>query len=284
MTWNALLAYPPDRCSELREVEEAAWSRHQPDDPQRRIDELESQNAELRMFAAATAHDLNSPLTTIIGYAIIAERQLDQDQPLAVGTLLGRIRTAAARMSKLIGGLQDLAGRGCLIGETADLPLAEAVEEAVDQLAAAIAERGVEFEVAPGLPAVVADRGPVVRVLQNLIENAVRYMGDQPRPRIEISARRQGDAVLCCVRDNGGGIARQQQQRIFEPFESLERKGGCGLGLFIVRRIVEAHGGRVWVESEGEGRGSSFFFTLRAASGRPLFCTAVRQQQQVLAS
>lgn len=244
-----------------------ALQAHQLQKKQRQIDELEAANAELRMFAATAAHDLKSPLTTIIGFATLAERELDNVATESVRTCLRRVRTAAQRMGELLDDLQELAGDGRLIDDPDEVGLAGVVGEVLDQLAGPIADRGVEVEVARAFPKVLADRYALARVLQNLVENAVRYMGGQPRPRIEIAVRHERGRVLLSVRDNGIGIARDQQQRVFEPFERLldDDCAGSGLGLYIVRRIVEAHGGRVWVESEGDGQGSTFWLSFRAA-------------------
>jgi signal transduction histidine kinase len=110
---------------------------------------------------------------------------------------------------------------------------------------------------------VVGDRTRLIGVFQNLLGNAVRFMGDVAAPRIEIGARREGDWVTCSVRDNGVGIEPGFRDRIFEVFTRLEPdEPGTGLGLALVKRIVTAHGGRVWVESGGRGTGATFWLTL----------------------
>ena len=138
--------------------------------------------------------------------------------------------------------------------------------------AGTIAERGVEIEIDPRLPTVVGDRVRLLQVLQNLIENAVKYMGEQRSPKIEVGA--DGGAggppdrnPVIYVRDNGMGIDPLYHEKVFGLFERLDATAeGTGVGLALVRRIVELHGGRIWVESEGEGMGSTFCFTLAAES------------------
>ena len=99
--------------------------------------------------------------------------------------------------------------------------------------------------------------------MQNLIDNAVKYMGEQPNPRVEIGMHQDGAETVCCVKDNGIGIEPRYQDKIFALFEQLDQDfSGTGIGLAIVKRVVEVHDGRVWVESEGIGKGSTFFFTL----------------------
>ncbi len=115
-------------------------------------------------------------------------------------------------------------------------------------------------DVAPDLPAIQGDRAQLVEVLQN----AIRYMGDQPSPRIDVGARREGsEPFVLTVEDNGIGIEPEYQEKIFELFQRLDAgTEGTGVGLALVKRIVELHGGRIRVESEGKGRGSTFCFTL----------------------
>ncbi|RMF64136.1 MAG: histidine kinase, partial [Bacteroidetes bacterium] len=130
--------------------------------------------------------------------------------------------------------------------------------------------RGVEVEVQPDLPAVDGDRMRLLEVWQNLISNAAKYMGEQPSPRIEIGCKPLGDEVCFYVRDNGVGIPPAYHEKVFELFERLGTDTeGTGVGLALVKRIVEFHGGRIWVESEGMGRGSTFYFTLPKSSPAP---------------
>ena len=115
----------------------------------------------------------------------------------------------------------------------------------------------------PELPVVLGDRVRLTEVFQNLIANAVKYMGDQTNPRIEIGSRSDEAEVVCFVRDNGMGIDPRYHEKVFGLFERLDASNeGTGIGLALVKRIIEVHGGRVWVESEGRGQGSTFLFTL----------------------
>ena len=117
------------------------------------------------------------------------------------------------------------------------------------------------------MPSVRVDETRLREVYQNLIENAVKYMGEQTVPRIQIGAEEKDDMVYCFVSDNGTGIEREYQDRIFELFQRLDNDTeGTGIGLALVKRIIEVHGGKVWVESEGSGKGTSLWFTLPRAA------------------
>ena len=122
---------------------------------------------------------------------------------------------------------------------------------------------GVQVEIMPRLPAIYGDRARLVEVVQNLVDNACKFMGEQPHPKIEIGARQDGDETVFYVRDNGIGIDPQYHEKVFGLFDKLDPQSeGTGIGLALVKRIVETHDGRIWVESEGAGKGSTFYFTL----------------------
>jgi signal transduction histidine kinase len=118
-------------------------------------------------------------------------------------------------------------------------------------------------DVPADLPVLYGDASRLREVVENLLDNAVKFAGNQPHPRVEIRASEDNHSNIICFRDNGVGIERQYHDKIFQLFERLEhRVEGTGIGLAIVKRIVEVHGGRVWVESDGPGRGSAFYFAL----------------------
>ncbi len=145
------------------------------------------------------------------------------------------------------------------------IPFAEIVQEAVGLVEGRLQERSVSLRVQEDLPAVYGDRPRLVEVLQNLLDNAAKFMGGQPAPHIDVgwvSDAALPDHVTFFVRDNGIGIAPEHYERIFGLFNKLElHSEGTGIGLALVKRIIEVHGGRIWVESE-VGIGTTMFFTL----------------------
>jgi signal transduction histidine kinase len=135
----------------------------------------------------------------------------------------------------------------------------------VELLAGPLAEKGVRVDIAPNLPLVHVDPARIREAMANLIENAVKFMGRQQQPLIRIGADLNGPEPVFFVQDNGIGIDPRYLERVFNLFERLDvTTPGTGIGLTIVRRIIEVHGGQIWAESEGEGKGTTFRFTLPA--------------------
>jgi PAS domain S-box-containing protein len=226
--------------------------------------DLASKNAELESFAYAVAHGFKSPLVTIRGYLSLLLRDLGEGRGDRLGQGIEQIQSATLKMGELVDHLLGLSRAGRIIERPMEVALGELVAETVDLLSGVIGERGVSVEVASDLPALYGDPSRLGEVLQNLVENAVKYIGDAPDPRIEIGAERQGEEVVVHVRDNGIGLDAGDQEKIFGFFERVDdgTAQGMGIGLALTRRIVEVHGGRICVESEGRGRGSTFRFAL----------------------
>ncbi len=141
--------------------------------------------------------------------------------------------------------------------------------EAVAQVSEAIAKAGIRVEIHTDMPVVFVDKKRYLQVMHTLIDNAVRYMGSQPEPHVEIGARKEGGETICYVRDNGIGIEPCNLDKIFNFGEMRNDKTSCAsMGLSIAKRIIELHGGHTWVESEGEGQGCTFCFTVQHESIR----------------
>ena len=228
------------------------------------IGELEAKNAELERFAYTVSHDLKSPLVTIRGYVSMIERDLSEGNTERLGQDLPRIAAAAATMTELLEQLLELSRVGHLAGRPEEIDLGALVREVVESLAARLKARDVAIDLDPDLPVVLGDRVRLREVIENLLDNALKFMGDQAHPRIEIGRQqRRGDEAVIYIRDNGAGISVDYHERIFGLFHRLDPEiEGTGIGLALVRRIIETHGGRIWVESDGPGTGSSFYFTL----------------------
>jgi PAS domain S-box-containing protein len=230
---------------------------------ERLITELEAKNSELERFTYTVSHDLKSPLVTIKGFLGF----LNQD--IASGNLerqqndIDRINNAALKMEQLLRDLLELSRIGRLVDTPEVIPFEYLAGEAMDLVHGQLEARGVTVQIQPDLAPVYGDRRRLAEVLQNLLDNAAKYMGRQADPRVEIGQRGEVNGnPLFYVRDNGIGIEPQHHERIFGLFNKLDPKTeGTGIGLALVKRVIEFHGGRIWVESE-PGMGSTFFFTL----------------------
>jgi len=228
--------------------------------------ELEDRNAELTQFAYTVSHDLKSPLVTINGYLGYIEHDALSGNMERLKRDTQRIQEAVNKMHKLLTELLELSRIGRAMNKPEDIPFNDLVKDANDIVHGQLELRRITVLTQPNLPAVRGDRQQLIEVLQNLIDNASKYMGDQTNPRVEIgqSDEENGKPVFF-VKDNGIGIDPEYHERIFGLFNKLDPTSeGTGIGLALVKRIIEFHGGRIWVESEA-GKGSTFYFTLPSA-------------------
>ncbi len=221
--------------------------------------ELQHKNQEMEQFVYSVSHDLKSPLVTCKGFlGILYEDLAEGNIPQAVESAK-RVQQATRRMATLIEDLLQLSRVGRVSGEAATIDVTALAAELVAEMRGEYDPTRVRIEVQPDLPALTADPTAITRLLQNLLGNAFKYGCGAEQPRIEVGGGRSGEEVHYFVRDNGEGIAQQYQKKIFGVFQRLDStKDGTGIGLAIVTRIMEAHGGRTWVESE-PGRGTTFW-------------------------
>jgi signal transduction histidine kinase len=227
------------------------------------IQELETKNAELERFTYTVSHDLKSPIITISGFLGLLEADAKSGNTEKFKGDLQRINEAAEKMQRLLNELLELSRIGRITNPPSNTPFAKVVEDALLLTRGRLMAGNIRVEVEKELPIVSGDRPRLVEVLQNLIDNAAKFMGDQPEPCIEIGARKEGDRQVFFVKDNGIGINPSYHERIFGLFDKLDpHTEGTGVGLALARRIVEVHGGRIWVESQGKDKGSMFCFTL----------------------
>ena len=202
-------------------------------------------------------------MITIQGFLDLLEKDIATGNDERAQHDVERIRSGTHQLARLLDDLLTLSKVGRAMGTAQPASLSEVAREAAQRVGGRARDRGVGIAIEPELPIVLGDRQKLLAVFQNLFDNAVKFLGDQPEPRIEVGQRREGKETVCFVRDNGVGIDPRYHGQIFGLFERLSREvDGTGIGLALVKRIVELHGGRIWVESEGTGTGSTFCFTL----------------------
>jgi PAS domain S-box len=227
------------------------------------IQELERSNKELRSFAYITSHDLQEPLRTMGNYAGLLkmryEGKFDQD----ANEFIEYIASGAQRMKDMIQGLLDYSQVGTQKGKFTEFDSEEALNNALINLHSSIEECNAEITY-DKLPTITADKNQISRVFQNFIGNALKFRKEGVQPEIHISAKKEDNEHIFSVNDNGIGLEEQYKDHIFEIFKRLHSIGeyqGTGIGLAIVKRIIEEHEGQIWVKSE-YGKGSTFYFTI----------------------
>jgi len=233
------------------------------------VAQLEAKNTELTQFTYTVSHDLKSPLVTINGFLGYLEQDAESGNLQRLKHDSVRIREAVNKMHALLTELLELSRIGRMMNTPEDIPFADIVNDALEIVHGRLASRAVSIHTPPSLPIVHGDRQRLTEVLQNLIDNSAKYMGDQPDPRIEIGQQgAEHGRLILFVKDNGMGIDPAFHERIFGLFNKLDSTSeGTGIGLALVKKIIEVHGGRIWVESE-PGKGSTFYFTLPGMSAR----------------
>jgi signal transduction histidine kinase len=229
--------------------------------------ELAAKNAELETFVYSVSHDLKTPIVTIEGFIGALREDFGNLISKDGEKYLDYIGDAARKMELLINDLLELSRIGRLTVKKTEFPFADLISEVLKTLQPRIEERGIQVNVDEKLPLVYGEKKRLVQIMENLVSNAVKYLGkENPCPRIEVGVRENDDQKVFFVRDNGIGIEERYFEKIFEVFQRLpEAKKigeGTGIGLAIVKRIIEHHGGRVWLESD-IGKGTTFFFALK---------------------
>ena len=234
----------------------------------RHAEELARSNAELEQFAYVASHDLQEPLRMVASFLeLLAERykgRLDEKADKYINYAVD----GAARMKTLIDGLLRYSRVTTQARRLEEMEARTALDEAMANLGRAIAEKGAVVT-HDDLPTVLADPIQFVQLFQNLIGNALKFCDGTPR--VHVAAERTGEEWVFSVRDNGIGIAPEYRERIFQIFQRLhgrDKYPGTGMGLAICKRVVERHGGRIWVESR-PGQGSTFLFTLPVIGSKP---------------
>jgi signal transduction histidine kinase len=225
---------------------------------------LRMKNEELESFARAISHDLKAPIISVQGFSSLLlrhhENQLDEKGKRYVE----QIQASGRRMERLITDLLSLVKTGKLTSRFQDVSSLKIVKEVEASLQPRLEEKGIKLSIPDDLPMIRCDEQRMGQVLENLLVNAVKFMGNVQNPRIDVGYEDKGGLHQFYVRDNGIGIDPTCHKKVFHVFRQLkeiEDQEGTGIGLAIVAKNIEGHGGKIWVESE-KGQGATFFFAL----------------------
>lgn len=233
---------------------------------ERLIHELAAKNTELEQFTYTVSHDLKAPIITIKGFLGFLEQDVAAGNQVRLQRDMERINGAVDKMHHLLNDLLELSRIGRMVNAPEPVNFRALVNEALELLQGRLQASSPQIIIADDFSIVQGDRRRLLQVIQNLVDNAVKFAGKQPAPVVEIGSRGfENGMPVFFVRDNGIGIAPEHHERIFGLFNKLDPMAeGTGVGLAIVKRIIEFHGGRIWVESD-KGTGATFYFTLSSA-------------------
>jgi light-regulated signal transduction histidine kinase (bacteriophytochrome) len=227
-------------------------------------EELARSNAELEQFAYVASHDLQEPLRMVASYTQLLGRRykgrLDEDADEFIGFAV----SGAQRMQNLINDLLAYSRVGTRSQPFEWVDCTALVDSVIGDLAAQIAEAHATVTRGPDLPSVLVDPSQLRQVFQNLVANALKFHAPDRAPRVHVKAEKSGTDWVFAIEDNGIGIEPQYAERIFQLFQRLHSQAeypGTGIGLAICKKIIERHGGRIWLESK-PGEGTTFFFTI----------------------
>jgi PAS domain S-box-containing protein len=227
-----------------------------------RTEELTQKNIEMEQFIYTVSHDLRTPLVSISGFLGFIEQDAKVGDMNRLKEDLRIASDSISKMDRLLLGTLELSRIGRVINPPEDASLNQIVQEALEQAAERIKSEKVTVIVDEDMPEVRVDKQRIVEVLVNLVENSTKFMKDQDKPTMEIGSRKDGEETVFFVKDNGIGIDPSQHEKVFGLFYRVDPKiRGTGAGLTIVKRIIEVHGGRIWIESE-LGKGCTVCFTL----------------------
>lgn len=226
---------------------------------------LRRSNEQLEQFAYICAHDLQEPLRQVRLFVELLEKQYAPELDGKARQYLNYVSSGAARMIELVKGVLDYSRAGVTESSHEPIEFSEILSSTISNLGMAIAEAGAQITHDP-LPLVHGSRTQLNQLLENLISNAIKFRRDGVAPRIHVSCRREQDHWLLSIQDNGIGIPQEYHQRVFRIFQRLhpaQKYQGTGIGLAICQKIVEAHGGKIWIEAQ-QAQGATFCFTLPA--------------------
>ena len=231
-------------------------------------EEVQQKNQEMEQFVYTVSHDLKAPLVTSMSFMGFLKEDIAEHNFPQVTDSLQRLEKAHKRMQELINDLLQVSRIGRMELHYEKVAIKEVLNEIAENAGERLHATNARFEYAPDFPEVMADRKRLAQALENLVGNAIKYTSDSTHPLVSVLWKDAGQEIHLCVKDNGPGIEPQYHAKIFGLFQRLDSsKEGTGVGLTIVSRIMQLHGGRVWVES-ALGEGSEFWLAFPKVPNR----------------
>lgn len=233
--------------------------------PKRPNDKTQSRDGEIERLIYTISHDLKSPLVTVHGFADLMEQDIREGRTERLAEFAQYIKGGVNQMVRLIDGLLSLSRAGRLQRPPEPVNFTDLARKIVRLHALEIEQSQIDVAVEDGLPVINADRGKMAEIIENLLSNAIKYGSTHAAPRIRIGGQATANEVRFFVQDNGPGIPPSGQDQVFDVFGRIgSNTEGKGVGLAIVKRVMEVHGGRTWVEST-PGRGATFWLAFPKA-------------------
>ncbi len=227
---------------------------------------LESKNEEIQRFTFAVSHDLKGPLNNIRGISSLIPMEMKLKDFPNIEEYLSLIDVSCNNMDELIADIIEIARLGKIENKNELLKTNEILNLSRDLIKGKLSMDNIELNIAEHLPYIFGDRKRIIQIFGNFLDNAIKYMGDQPNPIISVECEVNGDTNSFLIRDNGLGMDERALKKLFTPFERFHANvKGTGLGLYMVKQIAVSHGGTITAESEGEGKGTTFKLILPRA-------------------
>ena len=228
--------------------------------------DLKSKNKEIQRFTFAVSHDLKSPLNNIKGIAGLVPMAIESEDFTTVEEYLSLIDISCDNMNELISDITKIAKLGKIKNKNEVLNTNEILNLSRDLIKGKLNKENIELNIAHDLPEIFGDRKRITQVFSNFLDNAIKYMGDQPNPIISVKYVDNGDTNSFLICDNGSGMDERALEKLFTPFERFHKNvKGTGLGLYMIKKIAVSHGGTIIAESEGKGKGTTFKLILPKA-------------------
>jgi signal transduction histidine kinase/ligand-binding sensor domain-containing protein len=243
---------------------------------------LSAKNEEVQRFTYAVSHDLKTPLNNIKGIIGILPMEINSQNTTEIDNCFGLIDTSCDIMSDLIADITEIAKLGTIENKKELLDVNKIMELTIDLVSRKLKTRNVKLHIQKNLPNLYADRNRIIQVFGNLLDNAIKYMGNQKEPAIHVKAAYIGDTVKFQVIDNGSGMDEVSLKKLFSPFQRFNSNvKGTGLGLHMIKKIVESHNGQIIAESAGKGLGTTFSVTLPKVEGSLENCDEIKATLEI---